>query len=134
MIINIVWLKYVPFIIVGLAFVWATYKVITTEHLLDFIKKSLCEDNGKPSGRSIAGFACINVMLIGFLVSMYYAPGHCPPDWYVEALAILIGSFYGLKEVGKFAKGSKTELPPPPPPADPAPVQPVVPPVQDDAT
>jgi hypothetical protein len=123
MIINIVWLKYVPFIIVGLAFVWATYKVITTEHLLDFIKKSLCEDNGKPSGRSIAGFACINVMLIGFLVSMYYAPGHCPPDWYVEALAFLIGSFYGLKEVGKFAK--KGDAPPPPPspetPVDPKP-------------
>ena len=133
MIINIVWLKYVPFIIVGLAFVWATYKIITTEHLLDFIKKSMCEDNGKPSGRSIAGFACINAMIAGFFVSMYYAEDHCPPDWYVEALAILIGSFYGLKEVGKFAKGSKTELPPPPPPpADP--VQPVVPPVQDDAT
>jgi hypothetical protein len=59
-------------------------------------------------------------MLSGFFVSMYYSEEHTPPDWYVETLAFLIGSFYGMKEVGKFAKG-KTELPPT------APVNPVNP-------
>lgn len=98
------WVKYIPFIIVGLAFLYAVYKIMTTDHLLSFLKKSLCEENGKPSGKSISGFACINSMLIGFFISIYYAKDHTPPDWYVYALATLIGSFYGMKEIGKFAK------------------------------
>ena len=107
MVIQIVWLKYLPFIIVGLTFLYVAYKIMVTKHLLEFFKKSLCDDRGKPSGRSIAGFACINSMLAGFFVSMYYAKDHTPPDWYVWTLATLIGSFYGLKELGKFAKGGQ---------------------------
>jgi hypothetical protein len=102
------WIKYIPFVIIALAFVWIAYKIITTDHLLDFVKKSLCDEKGKPSGKSIAGFACINCMLIGFFVSIYYAEDHVPPEWYVETLAFLIGCFYGFKEVGKFAKNGQS--------------------------
>lgn len=144
MVINIVWIKYVPFIIVGLAIVWAVYKIITTKHLLEFVKQSMCGENGKPSGRSIAGFACINAMLVGFFVSIYYAKDHTPPDWYVETLAFLIGSFYGMKEIGKFATRGKTDpaqvmsqevnQPANQPEAKPGQPGNPVPPAQDDAT
>lgn len=126
MVINIVWLKYVPFILVGIAFIYATYKIIMTDTLLDFVKKSLCGEDGKPSGRSIAGFVCINSLVVGFFVSMYYAKDHCAPEWYVWCLAALVSSFYGLKEIGKFAKGSGTTAEvlttPPPAPVTPPPV------------
>ena len=124
MIINIVWLKYVPFILIGFAFIYAVYKIITTDSLLNFVKKSLCGEDGKPSGRSIAGFACINSLIVGFFVSIYYAKDHCAPEWYVWCLAALVSSFYGLKELGKFAKGGATEVlsTPPPAPVTPSPV------------
>jgi len=117
MIVNIVWLKYLPFIIVGFAFLYMIYKIITTDHLLEFIKKSLCDENGKPSGKSIAGFACINSLLAGFFVNIYYSEHHIPEEWYGWLIAGLVASFYGLKELGRFTTSkysgstSSTELP-----------------------
>lgn len=101
-IIHIVWLKYTPFIIVGFAFLYLIYKIINTDHLLDFLKKSLQDENGKPSGKSISGFACINSLLAGFFVNIYYSEHHVPEEWYGFTIAGLVASFYGLKELGRF--------------------------------
>ncbi len=94
-------IKYIPFILVGITFLWVAYRIITVSHLREWFLKSL-ETDGKPDGKKIAGLTCVNSLLAGFFITIYYDKNHAPQEFYVYTIAALIGSFYGIREVGRF--------------------------------
>ncbi len=98
------WIKYIPFILIGITFLWVTYRIVTVTHLRDWVFRSM-EQDGRPSGKAIAGFACINSLLASFFICIYYSKDHVPPEFFVYTIATLIGGFYSLREVGRFIDG-----------------------------
>lgn len=93
--------KYIPFILVGLAVLVGIFYVFKKEHILRWIISTM-ETNGKPDAKKIAGFACVNTLLIGYFICIYYGDKHEPPEWYAMIIAGLIVSFFGLREIGRF--------------------------------
>lgn len=94
-------IKYIPFVLVGVAAIMAVYYIFTKDYVWKWFLQTL-QESGKPSGKALAAFGCINSIIVGFFVSMYYAEGHVPPEWYVWLMAGLATSFYGIREVGRF--------------------------------
>ena len=130
-ILSAYWLKYLPFVLIGLGFVLAVHYIFKEEHLLKFFTDSMKTD-GKPDSKKLSGFALVITLISGFFIAIYYAEHHVPPEYYVWIIAGLIASFYGIREVGRFvtAKFGGGDLPPqnvvqepstPPPPVQPPP-------------
>lgn len=94
-------IKYIPFILVGIAAIIAVYQIFTKDHLIKWFLQTL-QENGKPSGKALAAFGCINSVILGFYISMYYSENHQPLEWYTWLMAGLATSFYGIREVGRF--------------------------------
>lgn len=95
------YLKYVPFILVGTSILLAVYYIFTKDYVLKWFLKTL-EEGGKPSGKALAAAGCINSIIIGYYVALYYSPNHIPPEFLVYTMAGLATSFYGIKAIGNY--------------------------------
>jgi undecaprenyl pyrophosphate phosphatase UppP len=98
------WVKYLPFVLVGLGFVVAVFYVFKRDHLLKFVTDSLTTD-GRPDSKKMSGFVLVVTIVLGFLVSIYYDKDHKPQEFYVFTIAGLIASFYGIREVSRYING-----------------------------
>lgn len=95
------YIKYIPFVLVGISFLLAVYFIFTRDHLLKFVVGSMSTD-GKPDSKKLSGFVMVVSLVAGFFVSIYYAKDHLAPEFYVFTIAGLVASFYGIREVGRF--------------------------------
>lgn len=95
------WMKYLPFILVGAGFVLAVFYTFKKDHLLQFVVESMKTD-GKPDSKKMSGFVLNVTLILGFFIAIYYADKHQPPEYYVWVIAMLITSFYGIREVSRF--------------------------------
>lgn len=95
------WMKFLPFILVGLGFLLAVWYVFKRDVLLKFVVDSMTTD-GKPDSKKLSGFAFVSALILGFFICIYYSDKHEPPEYYVLTIAGLVASFYGIREVGRF--------------------------------
>ncbi len=95
-------IKYIPFILIGLGFIWTLRVIFKRDHLLQYILESFLGDNGKPDGKKISAFLFVATLIMGFFIATYYAEKHQPPEFYVYTIAMLVTSFYGIREVGRY--------------------------------
>jgi len=98
------WLKYIPFILVGIGFIIAILYVFKRDNLLKFIVDSLTTD-GKADSKKMSGFVLVMTLVLGFFISIYYSKEHTPQEFYVYTIAGLIASFYGIREVSRYING-----------------------------
>ncbi len=108
-------IKYIPFILVGISFLVAAYFIFTRDHLLKFVVASMCTD-GKPDSKKMSGFVMVVSLVAAFFIAIYYADKHLAPEFFVYIIAGLIASFYGIREVGRFVNnkyGTPAEQPEP---------------------
>lgn len=95
------WMKYLPFIFVGAGFLLSVYYIFKREHLLRFVIQSMTTD-GKPDSKKMSGFVLVMSLVLGFFIAIYYSKDHSAPEYYVWCIAMLITSFYGIREVSRF--------------------------------
>ena len=98
------WMKYLPFVLVGLGFILAVFYIFKRDNLLKFIIDSLTTD-GKADSKKMSGFVLVVTLVFGFFISIYYSKEHTPQEFYVYTIAGLIASFYGIREVSRYING-----------------------------